>query len=116
MDRVEGWFARRGEWMVLFGRVVPVVRTFISLPAGMSEMNPVRFLTFTAIGCAAWVSALSVIGYELGDSWQTVTNGFGAASYAVAGVAAVAIVAFIWHRLRAVRRERRSARMERVAR
>jgi membrane protein DedA with SNARE-associated domain len=105
LDRVESWFARRGEWMVLFGRVIPVVRTFISFPAGMAEMKPVRFTVLTTIGCAAWVSMLSVIGYEVGGQWQSVTKGFSYASYVVVAIAVVAIAAFVWHRLRAVRRE-----------
>jgi membrane protein DedA with SNARE-associated domain len=106
LDRVEAWFARRGEWMVLFGRVIPVMRTFISVPAGMAEMRPVRFTAFTAVGCSVWVSMLSVIGYELGGRWQSVTRGFSEASYVVAAIAAVVIVAFVVHRLRALRRER----------
>lgn len=105
LDRVERWFIRRGEWTVLFGRVVPILRTFISLPAGMAEMNPVRFTVFTAVGCAGWVSALSVIGYELGSRWQSMTKGFGDASYIVAAAAAVIIAGFVWHRLRLVRRQ-----------
>jgi membrane protein DedA with SNARE-associated domain len=105
LDRVESWFGRRGEWMVLYGRVIPVVRTFISFPAGMAEMKPVRFTVLTTIGCAAWVSMLSVIGYEVGGQWQSVTKGFSYASYVVVAIAVVAIVAFVWHRLRAVRRE-----------
>jgi membrane protein DedA with SNARE-associated domain len=108
LDRVEAWFARRGEWMVLFGRVIPIIRTFISLPAGMAEMNPVRFAAMTAVGCAAWVSTLSVIGYELGGRWQSVTKGFGYVSYVVAAIAVIVIAAFVWHRLRAVRREQRA--------
>jgi membrane protein DedA with SNARE-associated domain len=106
LDRVEAWFARRGEWMVLFGRIVPVMRTFISVPAGMAEMRPVRFAAFTAIGCSAWVSLLSVIGYELGGRWQSVTKVFSEAGYIVAAIAVVGIAAFVWHRLRALRRER----------
>jgi hypothetical protein len=92
--------------MVLFGRIVPVMRTFISVPAGMAEMRPVRFAAFTAIGCSAWVSLLSVIGYELGGRWQSVTKVFSEAGYIVAAIAVVGIAAFVWHRLRALRRER----------
>ncbi len=87
------------------GRVIPVVRTFISLPAGMAKMNPLRFVALTTIGCAAWVAALSVIGYEVGGQWQSVTKGFSDASYVVAAIAVVIVAAFVWHRLRAVRRE-----------
>jgi aminoglycoside phosphotransferase (APT) family kinase protein/membrane protein YqaA with SNARE-associated domain len=70
LDRAEAWFARRGDSVVLFGRIVPVVRTFISLPAGMAEMDLVRFGVFTAIGCAVWVTALTCAGWALGASWN----------------------------------------------
>ncbi|HEX4244944.1 MAG TPA: DedA family protein [Acidimicrobiales bacterium] len=106
LDRVELWFARRGEWMVLYGRVIPVVRTFISVPAGMAKMRPLRFIALTAVGCAVWVSTLSIIGYQVGGHWQSVTRVFSDAGYIVAAIAAVGIGAFVWHRLRAVRRER----------
>lgn len=106
LDRVESWFARRGEWMVLFGRVIPVIRTFISIPAGMAEMRPARFTAFTAVGCAAWVSTLSVIGYQVGGRWQSVTKGFSDAGYVIAAIAVVVIVTFVWYRLRAVRQEK----------
>ena len=107
LDRVESWFTHRGELVVLIGRVVPVVRTFVSLPAGMAQMRPVRFIVLTAIGCTVWVSTLSVIGYELAGRWQSATHGFSQAGYVVAAIAVVVIAAFVWHRLRAVRREGR---------
>jgi membrane protein DedA with SNARE-associated domain len=77
LDRAEEWFHRRGEPMVLYGRVVPFVRTFISLPAGVSEMRVPKFLAFTAIGVTAWVTLLSSIGYALGSSWDSMTKAIG---------------------------------------
>lgn len=106
LDRAEAWFRRQGDWAVLVGRVVPVVRTFISLPAGLAEMNLAKFTGFTAIGVAAWVSVLCVIGYEVGAGWHSVTKGFSYASYAVAVLVVVAVVLFVVVRLRSLRKER----------
>lgn len=106
LDRAEAWFKRRGDWAVLVGRVIPVIRTFISLPAGLAEMNFSKFITFTTVGVAAWVALLSTIGYYAGSSWNTVTKGFSYASYVVAAVAVVAVVLFVIVRIRALRRER----------
>jgi len=106
LDRVEAWFNRRGDSVVLIGRVVPVVRTFISLPAGLAEMDLTKFVVFTTIGVAVWVSLLCSIGYAVGTSWASVTKAFSYASYVVAAVVVVAIAVFIIHRVRAVRSER----------
>jgi membrane protein DedA with SNARE-associated domain len=106
IDRAERWFGRFGEPTVLIARVLPIVRTFVSLPAGVAEMNVVRFGMFTFLGSAAWCTALAVTGYELGGSWHSITKGFSAAGYVLAGMAVVAIAAFVLHRLAVVRRER----------
>jgi membrane protein DedA with SNARE-associated domain len=109
LDRVESWFNRRGDWVVLVGRVIPVVRTFISLPAGLARMNAAKFVLFTTIGVAAWVSLLSFIGYSVGTKWASVTKGFSYVSYVVVVLAVFAIAAFVLHRLRALRAERDTA-------
>jgi membrane protein DedA with SNARE-associated domain len=109
VDRVERWFRGRGEWAVLYGRVIPVVRTFVSLPAGLARMNVARFVALTTVGVAAWVTLLSCIGYALGSSWESLTRAFGAATFVVVGVGALVVVAFLLHRMRAVRRGRQGA-------
>ena len=108
IDRAERWFGRFGEPTVLVARVLPVVRTFVSLPAGVAEMNVVRFGVFTFIGSAAWCSALAITGYELGGSWRSITKGFRTAGYLLAAIAVVAIAAFILHRIIVLRRERQA--------
>ena len=110
LDKAEAWFARRGEWMVLYGRVLPFVRTFISLPAGMAEMNVAKFTLLTAVGVSAWVTLLSSIGYALGDSWNSMVAAFGYAGYVVGGAVVVLIVGFLVHRYREGASERRSDR------
>jgi len=105
LDKAEAWFARRGDSAVLVGRVVPVVRTFISFPAGVAEMPLVPFGVFTAIGVTVWVGVLAGIGYSLGSSYHSMVKAFGDASYVVAALAAVALVAALVHRVRVVRAE-----------
>jgi membrane protein DedA with SNARE-associated domain len=106
VDRANAWFDGRGEWSVLVGRVLPVIRTFISLPAGLAEMNVAKFTALTAMGVAAWVSLLSVAGFLAGPSWNTVTKVFSVASYVVALLAVVAVGLLVLLRIRAMRRDR----------
>ena len=102
LDTAEAWFSRRGEWMVLYGRVLPFVRTFISLPAGMARMNVAKFTILTTIGVSLWVTLLTVIGYALGDSWNKMIKAFGVAGYVMAAAFVVLVAVFM------VRRYRRS--------
>ena len=109
LDRAEAWFARRGPSAVLIGRVVPVVRTFISFPAGVAEMPVAPFAMFTTIGVTIWVGVLAGIGYSLGSSYHSMVHAFGYASYVFAALAVLVLAAGLWHRLRAVRAEREGA-------
>jgi membrane protein DedA with SNARE-associated domain len=105
LDKAEAWFARRGDSAVLVGRVVPVVRTFISFPAGVAEMPLVPFGLFTAVGVTVWVGVLAGIGYSLGGSYHSMVKAFGDASYVVAALAVLALAAALVHRVRVVRSE-----------
>jgi membrane protein DedA with SNARE-associated domain len=108
LERAENWFSRNGDWGVLVGRLLPVIRTFVSLPAGIAEMKPVRFGVFTVIGSLVWDSVLAGIGYEVGSRWQQIAAKFTDVGYVVVAVAVLAVVAFMAHRLREVVAERRS--------
>jgi membrane protein DedA with SNARE-associated domain len=102
IDRATAWFDRYGSAAVLFGRLVPVVRTFISLPAGFAGMPAGRFGLFTTLGCIPWTAALGIAGYALGANWQHIANDFHGLTYAIAGVVvvalAVAVVLYFRHR------------------
>lgn len=108
LDRSERWFAKRGEPAVFFGRILPIIRTFISIPAGMAEMSPVRFAVATLSGSLVWCAALALAGYELGASWHKLTKGFSYAGFVLIAVAVLAFAAFIAHRWRVLRTERSS--------
>lgn len=71
LDRAEHFFARFGSITVLVGRMLPIVRTFIALPAGIAKMNKFRFHLYTFIGSWPWCYALAYVGMRLGDAWQT---------------------------------------------
>ncbi|MCL5930341.1 MAG: DedA family protein [Candidatus Thermoplasmatota archaeon] len=69
--RTEKWFDAKGEWTVFFGRFVPGFRSYMSIPAGVSKMNVVKFSIFTFTGSLIWSTALAAGGYVLGKSWDT---------------------------------------------
>ncbi len=110
IDRATRWFERHGPAAVLFGRLVPVVRTFISLPAGFAGMPAARFGLYTTLGCIPWTAALAIAGYALGANWQHVANDFHGPTYAIAGVIAVALAAAAILRVRRRRAAGRGAR------
>jgi membrane protein DedA with SNARE-associated domain len=109
IDRAERFFAGRGAWAVPVGRALPVVRTFISIVAGFIKMPAPLFGVLSLIGTAIWVTVISLIGYGLSSTWQSIAHGIALAGYAIAVVAVLAIVALIFYRLREVRREQAEA-------
>ncbi len=100
LDRANRWFERYGPRAVLIGRMLPVVRTFISLPAGIAGMEPVRFGIYTTIGCIPWTAALAYAGYAVGARWQPVVNGFHTPTYIIAAVVIVLIAVVGWRHIR----------------
>jgi membrane protein DedA with SNARE-associated domain len=100
LERAERWFARWDDWAVLVGRVTPVVRSFISIPAGVFGMPFRRYNIFTLIGNTAWCAALAGIGYALGSSYESFNHGFRYVEYTVVllVVAAVVYLVLRWRR------------------
>ena len=108
LDRAERWFARWGDWAVCLGRVTPVVRSFVSIPAGLARMPLGRFTVFTFLGCVPWCFGLAGIGWALGSSYESFHHDFRFVDIAV-GVFVLALVA-IW-----ILRRRRASRLGRRA-
>lgn len=104
IDKAEAWFARHGPKAVFFGRMVPLVRSMISVPAGVERMNVPLFLALTAAGSLIWNSIFVVAGYLLGESWPVVETYAGILSKVVLAVIAIAVVAFVVLRIRRARR------------
>ncbi|MGA2320314.1 MAG: DedA family protein [Solirubrobacteraceae bacterium] len=104
IERGERWFERYGQPAVLFGRVIPVVRAFVSLPAGVAKMPLGRFTVLSLIGAIPWVLALALAGHALGGDWTSVRKGFEYADYAVLALVVIGIVYAVVRRRR-IRRE-----------
>ena len=104
LDTSERWFAKYGAPTVLIGRVLPVVRSVISVPAGIAEMKRGPFVALTAIGSAAWVALLSALGYAAGKNWHRVEKDFHAAQTPTIAVIVVLIIVAVVLRVRSMRR------------
>lgn len=103
IDRAHDWFERYGQKAVFFGRLLPVVRTFISLPAGVARMRFGTFSLYTLLGCLPWTFGLAVLGYELGGRWKDVERYLRPFSLLIAVLVAVAVAWWAWRRLRSRR-------------
>ena len=90
ITKAHGWFNRHGSASVFFGRLLPVIRTFISLPAGFADMPPLRFGLYTFAGCLPWTAALALVGYAIGANWHKVADAFKGPTYIVAAIVVVA--------------------------
>lgn len=109
LDRAEAWYQRHGPWGVFGSRLVPVIRNFVALPAGVAEVPLVRFGLMTAAGSLIWDGAMALIGYNLASQWKSVMHGFSDAGYVVAAVAVIAIVGLIVHRYRSYHKDTTAA-------
>src|SRR4051795_5227510 len=106
LEWADRWFERHGDATVFFSRMVPIVRTFISLPAGVARMPFWRFTALSIAGIVPWVFALTFIGKQAGDRWESWKNKLHYVDYAVAAAIVVGIVYLV---LRARRRRREAA-------
>ncbi len=107
VDRAEEWFQKYGELAVFASRLLPVVRTFISVPAGIARMNIWKFSFYTFIGSYPWSLGLAYGGYKLGENWEDLRRVMRPFDFPIAGVIAVVVIWFIYHRIKAIRSEGR---------
>ena len=103
VDKAEEWFLRHGAKAVLIGRLVPVVRSLISVPAGVERMRVALFLPLTTIGSLLWNSLLILAGYQLGERWHLVESSVGVFQKLVIVAAVAAVGWFVVVQLRARR-------------
>jgi membrane protein DedA with SNARE-associated domain len=108
-DRTEKWFLKHGTKAVFFGRMVPLFRSLISLPAGVERMRMWKFLSLTTLGSLIWNSVFVVAGYLLGTNWQAVDRYAGIFQNVFIAAVAIAIVLFVAVRIRDRKRSKSNA-------
>ncbi len=100
LGKTEGWFERYGDAAVFFSRMLPIVRTFVSLPAGVARMPILRFSILTVLGSIPWVFALALLGQEVGSNWESWRHNLGYIDYVVAAAIVAGVVWWIVRRRR----------------
>jgi membrane protein DedA with SNARE-associated domain len=109
LDRAERWFDRWEDWAVFLGRLTPLVRSFVSVPAGVLEVPFVRYTLLTLLGSAIWCFSFAGAGYLAGSNWEDVHNAFGYVEYVIA---VAVVVAVAWLGWRYVKKRRRRVAQE----
>ena len=108
LDRAGAWFDRFGDWAVAIGRVTPVVRSFIAIPAGVFRMPLGRYTLLTIPGSILWAFAFAGAGWAAGSQWEEFHHSFRYAEYFVAGGIILLILAGAWRHRRSTRIDRRA--------
>jgi len=92
LARADRWFEKYGSWTVFLTRMLPIIRTFISLPAGVARMPFWRFTLLTTAGCIPWIFMLTFIGKQVGDQWESWKDSLHYVDYAVVGLIVLGLV------------------------
>ncbi len=100
LDLADRWFARHGEATVFFGRLLPVVRTFIAFPAGVARMDMKRFIAYTFAGSFPWCLGLAYVGMAMGEKWPTLRGYFHKFDILIGAVLVVGIVWYVRRHLK----------------
>lgn len=100
LEKGDAWFAKYGNKAIFWSRMLPVVRTFISLPAGVSGMNLSKFCTLTFLGSLPWNLSLALAGYKAGENWNILHSYFRKADIFIVLLIVVLVVWYVWKHLR----------------
>lgn len=93
--RAEGWFRKYGDKIIFISRLLPGIRTIISLPAGMFEMDLKKFIIYTTAGCLVWSALLTYIGYTLGENWKNLEPYYRKFEFLILILIGIAIIVYI---------------------
>lgn len=108
VETAERWFRQRGELIAFGSRLMPVVRTFISLPAGFSQMNVIKFSIYTFLGAFIWSGVLAYLGVILGENWNLLEVYFRKFDILIIGLGIGVIAFYVWYKLRKIKRENKN--------
>lgn len=100
LDLTDSWFKKRGEITVFIGRLLPIVRTFISFPAGVARMNFGRFIIYSFLGSLPWTLLLAFIGQKMGENWENLRPIFHRFDYVILGLIILGAIFWIWRHLK----------------
>lgn len=106
LDVADRWFQRRGDIIILVGRLLPLVRTFIAFPAGVARMPLMKFVMYTFIGSYIWCWALAWVGLRLGEHWDTLGPLFHRFDVVIVVLVVLGFAWYLWRHLRNLRRSR----------
>ncbi len=109
IELADRWFARYGEWAVFFSRMMPIVRTFISLPAGVTRMSFVKFVIYSTLGAVPWSILLVYLGQLAGDNWLQIRAVMHNFDYLIMVVLVGVAGFFIWHKVKNLRADAKAA-------
>jgi membrane protein DedA with SNARE-associated domain len=110
IDRAERFFAGRGAWTVAVGRMLPVIRAFTSIVAGLVEVPALQFGLLSLAGTVVYAVVFSLLGYEVGGAWHSISHDVSLGGYVIVVLVILAVAGFVVYRLREVRKESAAAR------
>jgi len=100
LDLADSWFKKYGDWTVFFGRLLPVIRTYISFPAGISKMDIKRFSIYTTLGALPWTALFGWLGIKMGNNWEAIRQKLHNFDMAILLVVVLLIILYIWRHLK----------------
>jgi len=100
LETADRWFARYGDAVIFFSRLLPVIRTFISFPAGVARVNLSKFVLYTFVGSFPWCLGLAWAGKSLGDNWESINVYFHGADYVIGALILLGVALFLWKHLK----------------
>lgn len=106
VERAERWFRSHGELVAFGSRLLPIVRTFISLPAGMSKMDIKKFSVYTLAGSLIWSAFLAYIGFVLGKNWHSIEIYFRKFQFLIIGIILALSVWYAWHKIEKIKKQK----------
>jgi membrane protein DedA with SNARE-associated domain len=100
LNTADQFFEKHGEWAIFFSRLLPIIRTFISLPAGIARMNFAKFVVYTFVGSVPWCLMLAYVGKLLGENWMSIKTYFRRADIFIVIIVTLGIAYFLYRHLK----------------
>lgn len=100
LDKSDLWFKKYGEWTVFVGRFLPIIRTFISFPAGIAKMNFKKFVIYSFFGSIPWTLGLAYLGEKLGQNWDKIKNYTHGLDWVILVLIVLGIVWYVWRHIK----------------